>query len=215
MDIRGCARMNCCCVPCNISPSRPRDQCGSVRSFTIVADKTRWFLGAGDAGFCEGSPNDVVNGGMSSRSSHRPSACQRMMSTLVGDLSTLELIRGAIQQQLSRLRYLVPIRKRSMGWSATRHLRVVPSALEVWLGQAGHCIHSTQSPCHGRSAVYPRVSVVQASGPSLSEANLYGIATFPPYTCRSIPLHQGWSPRARRLMQQTPNRLKLPASITV
>src|SRR6218665_3112863 len=94
-----------------------------------------------------------------------------------------ELIRGVIQQQLSRLCYLVPIRKRSMGWSATRLLRMVPSALEVWLGQAGHCIHSTQSPCHGRSAVYPRVSVVQAS---LSEANLYGIATFPPYTCRSI-----------------------------
>src|SRR6218665_1312765 len=118
MDIRGCARMNCCCVPCNISPSRPRDQCGSVRSFTIGADKTRWFLGAGDAGFREGSPNYVVNGGMSSRPSHRPSACQRMMSTLVGDLSLhididavhKELIRGAIQQQLSRLRYLVPIR---------------------------------------------------------------------------------------------------------
>src|SRR6218665_1192751 len=66
MDIRGCARMNCCCVPCNISPSRPRDQCGSVRYFTIGADKTRWFLGTGDAGFREGSPNDVVDGGMSS-----------------------------------------------------------------------------------------------------------------------------------------------------
>src|SRR6218665_301157 len=71
-----------------------------------------------------------------------------------------ELIRGAIQQQLSRLPYLVPIRKRSMGWAATRLLRVVRSALEVWLGQAGRCIHSAQSPCHGRSAVYPRGSVV-------------------------------------------------------
>src|SRR6218665_1127145 len=126
-----------------------------------------------------------------------------------------ELVRGVIQQQLSRLRYLVPIRKRPIGWSAPRPLGVVPSTLEVWLSQAGHRIHSTQSPCHSRSAVYPRVSVVQASGPSLSEANLYEIATFPPYTCRSIPLHQGWSPRARRLRQQTPNRLKLPASITV
>src|SRR6218665_66783 len=126
-----------------------------------------------------------------------------------------EIIRGVIQQPLSRFRYLVPIRKRSVGWSATRLLRVVPSALEVWLGQAGHCIHSTQSPSHGLSAIYPRVSVVQASDPSLSKANLYEIATFPPYTCRSIPLHQGWSPRARRLMQQTPNRLKLPASIAV
>src|SRR6218665_4206644 len=121
-----------------------------------------------------------------------------------------ELIRGVIQQQLSRLRYLVPIRKRSMGWSATRLLRVEPSTLEVWLGQAGHRIHSTQSPCHGQSAVYPRVSVVQESGPSLSEVNLYKIPTFRPYMCPSIPLHQGWSPRARRLMQQTLNRLKLP-----
>src|SRR6218665_3831342 len=103
-----CARMNSCCVPCNISPSRPRDQCGSVRSFTIGADKTRWFLGARDAGFRESSPNDVVDGGMSSRSFHRPSACQGMMSTLVGDLSTFigidsvhrELVRGVIQQQL-------------------------------------------------------------------------------------------------------------------
>src|SRR6218665_1243749 len=126
-----------------------------------------------------------------------------------------ELVRGVVQQQLSRLRYLIPIRKRLMGWSATRLLRVVPSTLEVWLGQTGHRIHSTLSPFHGRSAVYPRVSVFQASGPSLSEANLYEIATFRPCMCRSIPLHQGWSSRARRLMQQTPNRLKLPASITV
>src|SRR6218665_1555127 len=126
-----------------------------------------------------------------------------------------ELVRGVIQQQLSRLRYLIPIRKRSMGWSATRLLRVVPSTIEVWLGQAGRRIHSTQSPCHGRSAVYPRVSVVQASCPSLSETNLYEIPTFRPYMCRSIPLHKGWSPRTRRLMQRTPSRLKLRASITV
>src|SRR6218665_142447 len=126
-----------------------------------------------------------------------------------------ELVRGVNQQQLSRIRYLIPIRKRSMGWSATRLLRVVPSTLEVWLGHAGRRIHSTQSPCHGRSAVYPRVSVVQASGPSLSEANLYEIPTFRTYMCRSIPLHQGWSSRARRLMQQAPSKPKLPASITV
>ena len=57
--------MNCRCVPWNILyPSQPRDQCGSVRSFTIGADKTWWFLGAGDAGFREGSPTDVVNGGI-------------------------------------------------------------------------------------------------------------------------------------------------------
>src|SRR6218665_382567 len=72
--------MNCRSVPCNISPFRPRDQRGSVRSFSIGAYQTRWFLGAKDAGFRESSPNDVVDGGMSSRSSHRPSACQRVMS---------------------------------------------------------------------------------------------------------------------------------------
>src|SRR6218665_1051627 len=172
-------RINCCYVPCNKSSSRPRDQCGSVRSFTIGADQTRWFLGARDACFRESSPNDVVDGGMSSRSSHRPSACQHMMSTLVGDFSTLA------------------------------------SRPEVWLGQEGRRTHSTRSPCHGRSAIYCRVSIAQAWGPSLSEANLYDIPTFCAYTCQAIPLRQGWSPRARRLMQQTQNRLKLATSITV
>jgi len=168
-------------------------------SWVLKMEQTRWFLGARDAGFRE-TFCKWCRWWQHVEPLFPPSFCISAHDVLLGrrplrigvDAVHKELVRGVIQQQLLRLRYLIQ--------SASGQLDGLQPDSCVWCHQrlkSGLAKRVTASISHNRLVmVDPRsipVSVVQASGPSLSEANLYEIPTFHPYMYRSTPLHQGWS----------------------
>src|SRR6218665_1562115 len=125
-----------CGVPSQIFPALPRDWRRSVRSFTIISEKSGWFSGAWNFCLRERSPDNVIDNVVPQRSS---------MSSLTHRLVPPSLRNGSgeacidLGPALTR-RQLLPIRCREQD-------RKLPQALRTTNQLSEDCAQPPTWPC--------------------------------------------------------------------